>query len=406
MKKMALAILLCSTPPLYAATLCSSLLASFARIDGTDRLSAYIAKLLEQKILSNEELSQFIENLENGEIKNPIADIKTGTSSASLMQHDGIDELIKEIKIDRTRLLKWAKQTQQMQSAIRMRRSQAQVDTHEIYQQIVFLPIPPGTFIMHEESRKARVTLTHPIEVMSTPVTQKQWSDLMGENPSRFDIGEESVVMKVNGSGIKMQPDHPVESITWYSAAEFCNRLSRQKGLKPAYDFSEVLWEPDTSSEDGTLDAIIHDSYRNEKINAPGENIYLAEGYRLPTDAESAYFRGLAAHKAGPKLEHYAWYLKNSDSQTHAVAQLKPILINGGAFYDVFGNVWEWTHDFMRDEFKGGRDLLGPRTSLACSARSGCWSTLWSLQRSHRPEKVYAEKSDDDLGFRVVRTLQ
>ena len=37
-----------------------------------------------------------------------------------------------------------------------------------------------------KEKDKVEVNLTHPIEVMSTPVTQKQWVEIMGENPSHF----------------------------------------------------------------------------------------------------------------------------------------------------------------------------------------------------------------------------
>ena len=44
-------------------------------------------------------------------------------------------------------------------------------------------------------------------------VTQKQWREITGKNPSNF-------------TGDKL----PVESITWLEAIEFCNTLSKSDG--------------------------------------------------------------------------------------------------------------------------------------------------------------------------------
>ena len=61
----------------------------------------------------------------------------------------------------------------------------------------------------------------------------------MEENPSKFTKGEHSIVASnINGKSIQMQPDNPVENITWWSALVFANKLSEQYGLKPAYDLS------------------------------------------------------------------------------------------------------------------------------------------------------------------------
>jgi formylglycine-generating enzyme required for sulfatase activity len=48
-------------------------------------------------------------------------------------------------------------------------------------------------------------------------VTQAQWREVMGGNPSFFK-GD----------------DLPVEQVTWYDAVDFCNRLSRMEGLTPS----------------------------------------------------------------------------------------------------------------------------------------------------------------------------
>ena len=95
-------------------------------------------------------------------------------------------------------------------------------------------------------NRTFPVILTHPIEVQSTPVTQNQWVAIMGENPSHFSKGEDSVVLNLNGKPIELQPDHPVESVTWWSVLEFANRLSERHGLQPSYDLSGINWVPGT----------------------------------------------------------------------------------------------------------------------------------------------------------------
>lgn len=57
-------------------------------------------------------------------------------------------------------------------------------------------------------------------------VTQKQWREVMGSNPSSFG-GD----------------NRPVEKISWYDAVEFCNRLSRKEGLTPCYSNGAVSFK-------------------------------------------------------------------------------------------------------------------------------------------------------------------
>ena len=112
-----------------------------------------------------------------------------------------------------------------------MEREEAQEETQDMHQKIIFHPVRGGKFKMGR-GRKVDVELTHDIEVMSTPVTQKQWAQIMGNNPSRFVGGEGSIDLDVSGKSIKMRPDNPVEEVPWWDALEFANRLSKKHGFK------------------------------------------------------------------------------------------------------------------------------------------------------------------------------
>jgi len=60
------------------------------------------------------------------------------------------------------------------------------------------------------------------IEVCKYPTTQKMWLEVMDYNPSKFE-------------GIYK----PIDSVTWWEALEFCNKLSEKYSLEPVYDLSK-----------------------------------------------------------------------------------------------------------------------------------------------------------------------
>jgi hypothetical protein len=82
-------------------------------------------------------------------------------------------------------------------------------------------------------------------------VTQREWQDIMENNPSKF---------KVSGN-------QPVDSVSWFDAVEYCNKRSLKEGLTPVY------WDSGSNSKWGNN--ITWD--RN------------ANGYRLPTEEEWEY---------------------------------------------------------------------------------------------------------------------
>jgi hypothetical protein len=96
------------------------------------------------------------------------------------------------------------------------------------------------TLIENNEKR----TIKKSFYISKFQITQKQYENLMGKNPSYFK-GE----------------DFPVETVSWYDVVEFCNQLSGKNNLTKYYEIK---------GKDVTF---------NESAN----------GYRLPTDAEWEY---------------------------------------------------------------------------------------------------------------------
>ncbi|MCA9049620.1 MAG: formylglycine-generating enzyme family protein, partial [Planctomycetaceae bacterium] len=152
-----------------------------------------------------------------------------------------------------------------------------------------------------------KVVLTQPIYFGVTQVTQTQYANVMGTNPSHFSAageGKEMVVQLETGN-------HPVETVNWNDAAEFCAKLSQREQLKPFY-------------------------FRASGTVAPLDGT----GYRLPTEAEwenacragtTTWFWGGNEHQ---DLLMAGWAEPNSGSRTHPVGELKA---NPFGLFDVHG---------------------------------------------------------------------
>ena len=194
------------------------------------------------------------------------------------------------------------------------------------------------------------------LRILNTEVTQKIYTIVMGENPS-------------NNKG----DDNPVESVSWYDAIYFCNKLSIKFGFTPVY------------AVDGKTDVAIWNYTPHNGDSIPGEVTQntKANGFRLPTAEEWKY-----AAKGGQNytysgsnnLDEVGWYRENSGDRTHPVAQKKS---NGYGLYDMSGNV---------------RELDGDGSCY----RGGSYRDFDDRCGVDNRYSSYASNQNSYLGFRIV----
>ncbi|MDR0567998.1 MAG: formylglycine-generating enzyme family protein [Spirochaetaceae bacterium] len=194
-------------------------------------------------------------------------------------------------------------------------------------------------------------------------VTQEQYQAVMGTNPSYFS-GEPAAD--------ETPEKRPVENVTWYDAAEFCNALSLRNGLTPAYTISgrTVTWDRG------------------------------ADGYRLPTEAEWEY--ACRAGTADAVTSGSSWYYRNSGNKTHTVGRKTP---NEWDLYDMYGNVAEWCWDwYAQYERRVQINPAGPESGVNRVARGGSWYSVGEDIGPFYRDYEFPSFRDSDLGFRLART--
>jgi formylglycine-generating enzyme required for sulfatase activity len=195
-------------------------------------------------------------------------------------------------------------------------------------------------------------------------VTQKEYQEVMGTNPSNF-----------KGDNL------PVEYVSWYDAVEYCNRRSQKEGLTPAYTIS--------GSE-------------NNRTIAWNWN---ANGYRLPTEAEWEYVcraGTTTAYNTGASIsDSTGWYGANSRDKTHPVGQ-KPD--NRWGLYDMHGNVWEWCWDWYEGySIAAQTNPAGAVSGTSRVLRGGSWYNPAGGVRSAYRSNGDPHDRGDNIGFRLVR---
>jgi formylglycine-generating enzyme required for sulfatase activity len=190
------------------------------------------------------------------------------------------------------------------------------------------------------------VDVPRPYYIGKYEITQAQWTQVMGRNPSLFQ-------------GDKVSDDarrHPVERVTWDAAQAFVKALNAREHT---------------------------------------------DAYRLPTEFEWEY----AARAGGDgdipwaqiRAQAIAGY--NAYVTTHMVGEKQP---NAWGLYDMLGNVWEWVGDFYNEKLFA--DPVPPKSGTQHVLKGGGFAA--DVKNAIPATHAAGPGSGFDVGLRVVREVR
>ena len=196
-----------------------------------------------------------------------------------------------------------------------------------------------------------KVCITQPFYLSETEITQQQWEDVMGSNPSKF-------------KGLY----RPVEKVSWNDTQLFIEKLNDK-----------------------------------EKTDA----------YRLPTEAQWEYAARAGTQSVysfgdDPKnTPEYAWFGNEGyGGDTHDVGKKKP---NAWGLLDMHGNVWEWVQDWYEGDYYQHSlesNPQGAENGQYKIYRGGSWVAKAPLLRSAVRYSGLPSTRSSDIGFRLARDVQ
>jgi len=222
-----------------------------------------------------------------------------------------------------------------------------------------FALIPSGTFTMGvglDDETMHQVTISQPFYLQTTPVTQRQWKLIMGDNPSKFKVcGDEC----------------PVERVSWEEVQEFISKLNTLEKTDKYFLPTEAQWE--------------------YAARSGGQNEAIAG---MPSEIDRGEF------------SNYSWHEGNSGGKTHPVGQKLP---NGLGLYDMSGNVWEWCQDWYAPYSTG--HVTDPVCELPDPGRiinwrilrGGSWYNDFYYCTTTRRYSSRPGGYSSDIGFRLAR---
>ncbi len=225
---------------------------------------------------------------------------------------------------------------------------------------------PPGETGRFSNEPQHKVTLDKAFYVGVFEITQAQYRNVMGENPS-FYQGDERPVENVSWDNVRggtwpSLPGNPASS-------SFMGKISSKTGISFELP-TEAEWE--YACRAGTTTA-------------------LNNGFNLDVN-NPAYCSN---------LDLVGWYTYNSYEQKHRNVGL--LAANDWGLYDMHGNVWEWCLDYYGEYSVADQsDPKGPSSGEARVIRGGSWSYFAMNCRSAARNYIGSPGGFDNLGFRII----
>jgi formylglycine-generating enzyme required for sulfatase activity len=233
-----------------------------------------------------------------------------------------------------------------------------------------FVPLPKGTFYMDwngEKGSAKKTEIKEDFEIAIHTVTQGQWQEVMGKNPSWFSrdgLGKDDV-KDIKDEDLKQ---FPVESVSWEDVQEFIKKLNeKEKGRGYLYRLpSEAEWGFACRGGATSEEECSYHFYFNKPTN--------------DLSSKQANFNGkfpFGKADKGPYL-----------GRPTKVGSYTP---NKLGLYDMHGNVWQWCED-----------LYDPKASFRVY-RGGGWGDVAELCRAASRFRLTPGSRGNNLGFRLAR---
>ena len=299
---------------------------------------------------------------------------------------------------------------------------------------LTYIPIIAGSFLMGDvyasDETAHGVALTHNFKMRATEINIQEYCDMLnwaedygqvpgnpqiinivreqsdpdrdkikdlidGSNAILFDYGSsQSDITYSPTSGFRCEdPYAPIQKLSWYGAAAYCDWMNLKDGYPPSYDHSD--W------------------------SVIGGDVYALTGWRLPTEAEWEY-----ACRAGTATTFNTGACLDPDMDANyfggqpmigcpagsQVGDTVPVASypeNAYGLYDMHGNVAEWCWDlYASDAYTTGpgTDPSGPATGAERVFRGGSYNDGAINCRSASRHSATPETMRTFVGFRIVRT--
>jgi formylglycine-generating enzyme required for sulfatase activity len=249
-----------------------------------------------------------------------------------------------------------------------------------------------GGIAAANEGPQHKAVIKQPIAVGRFEVTRDQYAAFV--TSSGYKTGDHCVTFENNkpeqradrsflNPGYAQDGNHPAVCVSWVNAKAYVDWLSRSTG-KSYRLLSEAEFE--YAARAGG-----HSRYGYG--NDPGDLCKFANGAD-----QSAKAAGLPAN---------APYMNCKDGYPFT-APVGSFAGNAFGLFDLIGNVWEWTEDCFYGDYATARLESASRSTEVCGSRTLRGGDWFSTEQSLRPAvraKADPDAHNDDIGFRVVRTL-